>query len=138
MKRSELKRLAELRRQDALSLLQQRRYGACYYLAGYAVECALKACIAKQFNANTIPDPKRVNNIYTHQVEVLVGIAGLKTALDTEAARDPDFEANWNVVKDWKPERRYQLGVTRTEAQGLYDAIDDPHHGVFQWLQRNW
>lgn len=68
MKRSELKRLAELRVRDALRLLRGRRYDACYYLAGYAVECALKACIAKQFRASTIPDLGRVKSIFTGNV----------------------------------------------------------------------
>ena len=138
MKRSELKRLAELRVRDALNLLRGRRYDACYYLAGYAVECALKACIAKQFRASTIPDPGRVKSIFTHQLEALVNVAGLAESLNEETRIDPDFEAYWNVVKDWKPDRRYQTGTTRYEAQNLYDAINDPDHGVFQWLRRYW
>ncbi len=138
MRRSELKKLAEMRLKDARSLLDTRRYAACYYLAGYAVECALKACIAKQFRANTIPNQKLVNSVYQHQLEGLVGVAGLKQDLDQESAADSDFEASWNVVKDWKPDTRYRAGATRREAQDFYDAITDPAHGVLQWLQRHW
>jgi hypothetical protein len=39
---------AEPHLQDAEALLQGGRYDAAYYLAGYAVECAIKACIANQ------------------------------------------------------------------------------------------
>src|SRR5689334_13393852 len=37
--------LAERWLVDADTLLNDRRWGAAYYLAGYAVECGLKACI---------------------------------------------------------------------------------------------
>ncbi len=138
MRRSELKKLAEMRLKDARSLLDTRRHAACYYLAGYAAECALKACIAKQFYANTVPDKNLVNSVYQHKIEGLVGVAELKQALKQERNADPDFDTNWNVVKDWKPERRYQTAATRRDAHDLYDAITDPGHGVFQWLQRHW
>jgi hypothetical protein len=47
MNRAELQRLAKERISDAKVLLAARHWSAAYYLAGYAVECALKACIAK-------------------------------------------------------------------------------------------
>ena len=138
MKRSELKKLTATRLKDARILLDTRRYAACFYLAGYAVECALKACIAKKFHANTIPTKVLVNSIYQHGLDKLIGVAELKQNLKQESDANPDFEANWNVVKDWQPNRRYELGATRQEAQDLYDAINDPIHGVLQWLHRHW
>ena len=138
MKRSELKRLADMRLRDAHVLLGARRYAGCYYLAGYAVECGLKACIAKTFSANTIPERRKVNSVYTHDLAGLVGVADLRGSFDTERDADPEFEAKWNVVKDWKPERRYLTRATRQEAEDLYDAIADPQNGVFRWLQRHW
>ena len=49
MYRSDFQKLAEDRIADAGALFEAHRYDAAYYLAGYAVECALKACIAKRF-----------------------------------------------------------------------------------------
>jgi len=43
--RSEFQELVEVRLADADTLIKQGRYDAAYYLAGYAVECALKACM---------------------------------------------------------------------------------------------
>src|SRR5919106_3680906 len=37
-----------------------------YYLAGYAVECGLKACIAKQVRRHEFPDRTTVNQSHTH------------------------------------------------------------------------
>jgi hypothetical protein len=45
MNRAELQQLAEDRRLDAEALLAAQRWAGAYYLAGYAVECGLKACI---------------------------------------------------------------------------------------------
>ena len=138
MKRSELKKLTAMRLKDARILLDTRRYAACYYLARYAVECALKACIAKKFHANTIPTKALVNSIYQHGLDKLVGVAELAQNLEQERDASPDFEANWNVVKDWKSDRRYHLGATQRDAQDLCHAINDPNHGVLQWLHRHW
>jgi len=44
-----------MRLKDAEVLLQKGRNEAAYYLAGYAVECALKACIAKQTKRHEFP-----------------------------------------------------------------------------------
>ena len=113
-----------------------RRYAACYYLAGYAVECALKACIAKKFRRHDIPEPKLVNSTYTHKLGNLLDIAGLQGALQT--VDDEELLTNWGIVKDWVPERRYRAKVTRNEARDLYEAVSDPEHGVMPWLQRHW
>src|SRR5690242_7885063 len=45
---TDFKKLAEIRMAEARTLLKARHYDGAYYLAGYAVECALKACIAKR------------------------------------------------------------------------------------------
>jgi HEPN domain-containing protein len=50
MNRADLQQLAELRITEAKVLLDNGFYAGAYYLAGYAVECALKACIAKLTN----------------------------------------------------------------------------------------
>ncbi len=48
--------LAAAKCEDATLLLAHARFSSAYYLAGYALELALKACIAKQFAAEVIPD----------------------------------------------------------------------------------
>jgi len=60
--RGDYKRIAELRVADAAYLLRGNRYAAAYYLAGYAIECALKACIARQFRGSNIPDKGTVDS----------------------------------------------------------------------------
>lgn len=43
---------ADVRVRDAEALLKARRWSAAYYLAGYAVECGLKACVVVYVKRN--------------------------------------------------------------------------------------
>jgi hypothetical protein len=50
---------------------------------------------------------------------------------------DPLLDANWNIVKDWGEQSRYQRW-SRAEAEELYAAITDADHGVLPWLKVRW
>ena len=111
---------------------------ATYYLAGCAVECGLKACIAKLTNEHDFPPkPKSIYDYYSHEIEKLIKTAGLTTQRDTDAATDPDLEANWAAVKDWTEESRYER-KTQAQARLLIAAITDAAHGVLPWIKRRW
>lgn len=56
MNRSDIQILADIRVGEAKALLDLGHWPGAYYLAGYAVECALKACIAKLTKADDFPD----------------------------------------------------------------------------------
>lgn len=137
MNRSELKSLADLRLKEARALLNKRLYDGAYYLTGYAVECGLKACIAKKTKRYDFPDRRIVNDSYTHDLNLLIKVSGLQVDLEVEMRRDRDFEVNWAIVKDWNETSRY----VRHEAQAaksLYAAVTDSRHGVLRWLKRHW
>lgn len=133
MNRADLQKLAEIRIDEAGALLKAKKYPGAYYLAGYAVECGLKACIAQKIRRYTYPDKQLAQKCYTHNVEELVVLAGLKSLLIADA----DLLLRWGVVKDWDEQSRYQR-KNRTEAQGLYEAITDPLHGVLPWIKTHW
>ena len=137
MNRSDFKRLADARMRDAVALLQGRRYAGAYYLAGYAVECGLKACIAKRTRRHEFPDRDTVNKSYSHDLEQLLRVAGLETQRDNDAVADAAFGSNWAVGKDWSEQSRYET-KSRHEATDLVDAITDSAHGVMRWLHRHW
>lgn len=136
MNRRDFQRLARVRLQDARVLLARRRYDAAYYLAGYAVECALKACIAKRTRRFDFP-PRGIQDIYTHDLRRLIKGADLIDELGQEIQSDPLFEANWATVREWTEESRYERkGVA--DATALLQAIMDPQHGVLRWLETWW
>lgn len=138
MDRIQLQRLAELRLKDAEALLTVSHWAAAYYLLGYCIECALKACVAKQFRSHEVPDKKLVNSFYTHRLDELLTISGVKSQLETRAGTDSSFGINWNTVRDWNESVRYDLGVTEALARGMYEAVTDTASGVLPWLKTQW
>ena len=108
-----------------------------YYLAGYAAECGLKACIAKQTKKHDFPDKDTVNKSYTHDLTQLLKIAGLETRFDKDARGNPHLEVNWSIVKDWSENSRYQR-ISEREARDLLSAISDTKAGILVWLKQHW
>ncbi|MBI1915982.1 MAG: HEPN domain-containing protein [Planctomycetes bacterium] len=137
MNRTDLQRLANERIRDAKVLLKAHRWSAAYYLAGYAVECALKACIAKLMKPEEFPDKNFADKCWTHSLTQLLVLAGLKDDLDAALNADPDLRENWDTVKEWNESSR-NARTAKTDAEKLYEAITDKKHGVLSWLKRRW
>jgi len=122
---------------EAKALLDAGHYDGAYYLAGYAVQCALKACIARMTQAEEFPDRKRAVDSYTHNLEALVVVADLVDSLANERVADSIFTGFWYQVRDWSENSRYDRW-NRESATELYRAIVDVEHGVLRWLRRHW
>ena len=138
MNRRDFQQLADVRIDEAAVLFAQGKYDGAYYLAGYAVECGLKACIALLTSQDDYPPkPKFIHDYYSHEIDKLVKTAGLTAQRDADSAADPDLEANWQVVKDWTEESRYER-KTQAQAQQLIATITDAAHGVLPWIRRRW
>jgi len=138
MNRVEFQQLAEVRVREAEALLTAGLRDGAYYLAGYAVECALKACIAKLTKAEDFPPkPEIVRDCYTHDINKLVNLAGLEIARKADAPAGSQRDQNWKTVKDWTEQRRYER-ITQADAEALYKAITDPTDGVLPWIELRW
>jgi hypothetical protein len=66
MNRKDLQALSQLRAREARYLLKGGHLSGAYYLLGYSVECALKACIAKRVQRYDFPDKQLAQEVYTH------------------------------------------------------------------------
>jgi hypothetical protein len=51
--------------------------------------------------------------------------------MDNDAGVSPQ----WNTVKDWSEQSRYQIGKTEKDARDLCDAIEN---GVLPWIKARW
>lgn len=134
---ADLRDLASTRLSEAKALLDQSQWSGAYYLAGYAVECALKACITREFGKYRVPDLQIVKNSYTHNLVQLINVAKLGTQFQLSIATDEKFELNWAVVKDWNESSRYSIW-TEVQARDLYKAITQRGHGVLRWTKQYW
>jgi HEPN domain-containing protein len=134
--RATLQRLALAKVEDARLLFHHKKYSNAYYLYGYGVELGLKACVARQIVAETIPDRTVLTRFLTHKVAELVGLAGLGQHLE-ERRRDRNFDTRWSVVTEWSEESRYEM-IDSALATAMHDAVEHPDHGVMKWLSQYW
>lgn len=137
MTRRDLQNLARARLADARILIRSQRFDGGYYLLGLAVECALKACIARLTRRFDFPDKDVVGQSYTHQFASLVRVAKLEATLEADIRANPQFGANWLTVKDWTIESRYAVGGP-AKARALYAAVTHRRFGVMRWIRRHW
>lgn len=135
--RADLQRLAEEKLADAILLARHGRWSNAYYLGGYAIEIGLKACIAKRFREETLPDPELLKNVYVHDLRRLVGSAGLSTDLSRHQAENQRFAANWAAVAEWTEASRYEAADS-SACEAFLRAISEPDSGVMEWLKRHW
>jgi len=126
-----------MRVQEAAALLAAGYYPGAYYLIGYAVECALKACVAKQVKRFDFPDKKLANEAFTHHLETLIRVAGLEPEFKRDCKANSELDLNWATVKDWSEAVRYRTDITELEARDLYDACTG-RNGVLPWVKKRW
>ncbi|HEV3238494.1 MAG TPA: hypothetical protein VGZ25_16025 [Gemmataceae bacterium] len=137
MTRGDLQTIADIRIGEAQSLFAAGLFDGAYYLAGYSVECALKACIARLTNQYDFPDKEFAQACYTHAIEKLVRAAGLVVQRDGDAPPGSDLADNWSVVKDWTESSRYHRN-NEQNAKALIEAITHAASGVLPWIKARW
>ena len=130
--------LCRTRLREAKALARLGHYDGSYYLlAGYAVECALKSCIAKETRKHEFPDRKRAEISHTHNLRELVRAANLEDARLEEAKKDSTFRNNWDTVQLWSEQSRYR--TNRPEVvRSIIEAIGDRNHGILRCIKRYW
>lgn len=139
MNRKDFQTLSDLRVKEGKALLDKEFWSGAYYLLGYAVECALKACICRHIRRYDFPDRRTVQDSYKHNLESLLTTAGDKTKkFASEMARNKNLERNWSMVVNWKETVRYEHNISDKKAKDFYLAIIDKKNGVLTWLKKCW
>jgi HEPN domain-containing protein len=89
MTRNQWKRKCDEHADAARTLFLQGQFSVAYYLSGLAVECAIKAKIARKFKSGTWPERAFVDDIYRngHNLKKLLDYADLSASLDAEIKR---------------------------------------------------
>lgn len=139
--RMELKELAKTRLQEANLLYNRGLYDGSCYLAGYVLEMALKARICKVLDVADYPDTGEISRSFkTHNLIVLLRLAGLQRRLDTAIATNPNLLQSWSLIVEWTEEFRYSpIGSSsQVRARAILSAVDDKKDGIFTWLKKHW
>jgi HEPN domain-containing protein len=135
LRKTDLQALADMRIREAKVLLDAGEWNGAYYLAGYAVEGGLKACITKRLNNSDGWREKRfTERCSSHDLKVLLELADLVAAMINAGPVTP----RWGQVKDWTEESRYELGKTEALVWSFYEAIADPVEGALPWIKSRW
>ena len=137
MNRNIFKKISRQRVNEARSLLDNGHWPGAYYLIGYSVECALKACVSKQVKRYDFPDKRLANEAFTHDLEKLIKVSGLAPIFDRDRKTNPNLELNWAVVKDWKESSRYEITTTEAQARDIFFACTG-RNGILPWIKRRW
>jgi len=74
---------------------------------------------------------------WTHDIEELVGLAGLRPQRDADMAANQALETHWQIVRDWTEVARYEP-ATQFKAERLYQAVADNVNGVLPWIRNHW
>jgi len=139
--RAHWRQLANERVIDADVLIQGGRWAAAYHLSGYAVECGLKACILAYIENNNADavfrERKFSENCWTHNIEDLVRLAGLRSVLDLDMKANTQLGVNWVYATRWKEISRYQM-PSKFDARRLFEAVTDAANGVLPWIIAHW
>jgi hypothetical protein len=103
--RKKLQALARERLKDARALLGRKRWSGAYYLAGYVIECSLKACLLRHLgeSASIFGDPtylRRLGDCWTHDFVKLLNLAGLEADFGTACGANPALAAFWVAARN--------------------------------------
>jgi len=126
-----------MRLREARLLLENENYSGAYYLAGYSIEYAFKACISRRIRQSEIPEKKFIIDCYTHNLKDLVKLANLENLKLSMEQTNANFATNWSIVKDWNEGARYRT-FDKIQAIELYNSITTKKGGVLSWIRQYW
>lgn len=133
----EFKKLSLLRIKEAKILMKYGQYSGAYYLAGYSVEFALKACYCKTVKEKSFPPGKDVySKLYSHDLNNLLDVSGIKSKYEKKVKNNKKLESNWGIVKDWNEKSRYYIPNEKT-TKSLIKAIQGKD-GILKWILNLW
>ncbi len=113
--RTEQTKAAIKRLIDARRLQAQSRWRGAMYLAGYSIECKLKARLMEMYNLDRLEQLEteierrlgRPVDVFTHSIEVLFGLTGARDRLLNDPRRSTALRA-YHSCNAWKPAWRYK------------------------------
>lgn len=140
IKYEDLKLIAETRLKEANALYKADFYDGAAYICGYVVETALKARICKNLKIKEYPDDGKEKQIFSsHDFDRLLLLGGLQNRISLSNKRTKKLFENWSLLTNWRPERRYTLGVYKKEdVEDLLKALESGQYGFFNWIKKIW
>jgi HEPN domain-containing protein len=131
---------AKHRLDDARSLFRESRWRGAMYMAGYGVECLLKAKLMKRYDCRTLLEledelhsRKLLSDkltIFTHQLSLLLNLTGSVDVLRRDRRLWPQFV----LANSWLPAWRYNPDLgNKEDAEDYLSAATT----MVKWVENN-
>ncbi|MBF0495922.1 MAG: HEPN domain-containing protein [Deltaproteobacteria bacterium] len=136
----ELKELANIRLEEVKSLFASELYDGAWYLTGYVVEMALKACICRTLDLDEYPEEGELSRSFkTHRLDILLTLSGLGRKLSQDANNNLRLLENWSGITEWNESIRYSpVGtIQKEQVEKIISSLED-EDGVFTWIKKHW
>lgn len=144
--RTEFQLLSGKRLDEAKALQSAGHYEAAFYLAGYAVECGLKAAVCKTLRIDLFNLSTDLHKGFkTHRLDYLIVLAGLSVQLANDAAADTSLSVAANPFvnppsgvdrwQSWTEEVRYNVvACPDTVSHNFVNNVER----FISWLENHW
>ena len=147
----EIRKLAQLRLEEAIILNEAGKCDGAYYLAGYSVELMLKAKICEHIGVPNLLDEDGSNSnpisgigeirklVKTHNLFTLLLLSGLKVKFDQEKAKNSKMaKANSLLFTKWDENARYKPSghMKPEDVKTLLDLLSEKN-GLLEWIAQN-
>jgi hypothetical protein len=148
--RAEFQRLSQLRQTEANELMALNYADGAFYLAGYAVECALKSAVCKTLGIDDFYEPFSAKShgakvkddvlqkFKTHDFATLLVLSGLFYQFEADVQIDPALQNVQRIFdkQKWSEQYRYEAKnmKTKAEVQSYLTAVNY----FLQWISRFW
>jgi hypothetical protein len=110
------------------------------YMAGYAIECRLKATLMQMYDCRNLRELEQElrrrkvlsahATVFTHEREVLLRLTQAIDRLRQNSVLWPLF----NIVNRWMPARRYTPDLSNPDdSEDFLDAV----HQIYNWVEHN-
>jgi hypothetical protein len=137
---SEQIKASQHRLDDAQALFDAGRWRGSMYMAGYSLECLLKAKLMQRFRCRTLDKLEEMlharqllraaRSVYTHELEQLLQLLG---AVDRLQANRTTYNY-YKYANHWTPAWRYDVSLTlREDAAVFLDAVRE----LRTWIRNN-
>ncbi|PDS23791.1 HEPN domain-containing protein [Flavobacterium branchiophilum] len=142
----EIKKLADLRLEEAEILLNSGKSNGAFYLLGYTIELYLKYKICKLLNIDNLFDEKCTlkkyfdgrNPFFSHDLNTLLVFSGLKLKFDDAKSENLILSKTTSLLLDaWSEKSRYDMNPKRIEDVKVTIDLLKNEKGLLSWIVNN-
>ena len=111
-----------------------KRMRGAQYMAGYAIECRLKAKLMEERNVQTLEDLEGIfsKKMRIHNLDEL----GVELSGWRRISRNKEFLTSWSVVRSWSVTWRYQSEFAQSDWSETEHFLDCVGKALI-WLENS-